>query len=187
MTTRPDVAEISQVAAPWSASFHGYWRLFHIGLPIMGAVAGYLSLPVWGASPFLAMFAWMVPELWPMRVRPMAVLKDRFDIPRAMFLNTFVYLFLVILVGFGLFHTIGAIILGVVSGGREGLALEAVLPVALLWSGLWLATRVLRGPLKRRNAAHLIEARRRRRAAEAAFVSSLRPELLAASANRRLI
>ena len=102
MKKRPDEAHITQISPPWSASFEGYWRLFHIGLPVLGMLAGYLSLPVWGASPFLAIFAWMVPELWPMRVRPMAVLRDRFDIPRGMFLNTLLYLFLVALVGFGL-------------------------------------------------------------------------------------
>ncbi|MDJ0639994.1 MAG: hypothetical protein QNJ20_14265 [Paracoccaceae bacterium] len=187
MRERIDEVNIREIPAPRSASFAAFWRFFHYGLPLIAAVAGLASLPVWLALPLAAVTAWMVPELWPMRVMPKVILADQLDIPRGMFFSNAGFVFLIAFSGFGIFHTFGAILLWFASGGSGGLHPHNVLPFALFWSGLWFLSRLLRHPLHRSNQRHIAQADRRRREALVSFTSTLRPEILGASANRRVI
>lgn len=187
MNKKTERIELKFIAAPRSASFGAFWTLYSYGIAVAGILAGLASFSVWLAVPVAALIAWMVPEFWPMRLKPKAVFKDRFDIPRGMFLSSLGFVFLMALVGFGLFHTVGANALWYISGGSRGLHPHDVLSVAIFWSGLWLLTRLLRRVIKHKNEAYLVEADRRSRDLAAEFTSALRPEMIEACANRRVI
>ena len=186
MTETLEQVEIGFIPAPRSASFTSFWALFRYGLPVLGILAGVLNLPAVVAIPVAVLVAWMVPELWPIRAIPRAVLADRLDIPRAMFLSNLGYMILASLTGFGIFHTAGAILRWFV-GLPDGLHPHDVLPVALLWTGLWLISRAARPIVRRLNKSYSAEAVRRRAEAGARLKSALRPEMLATCANRRVI